>query len=195
MEARVDETMSACDMNVLLQEANFVALVESTAKRVDQFEQRFEQRIGIIESDSLQRVEDRLQEVHELAKGGYSTPRHTHCSSQAESSESYAWLLTSAQLLRRVGCSLGSGSATHLKHTVDQKLAAIERKQNAEALTVNSLKTKVALEGDEMRDTLRSLGQEIYNSIDQMEDRVDEVGICCLPLSLSLSLSVCVCPQ
>ena len=79
MEARVDETMSACDMNVLLQETNFVALVESTAKRVDQFEQRFEQRIGIIERDSLQRVEDRLQEVHALAKGGYITPQHSYC--------------------------------------------------------------------------------------------------------------------
>ena len=69
MEARVDETMSACDMNVLLQEANYVSLVEATAKRVDQFEQRFEQRIGMIETESLQRVENQLQEVHELAKG------------------------------------------------------------------------------------------------------------------------------
>ena len=85
MEARVDETMSACDMNVLLQEANFVALVESTAKRVDQFEQRFEQRIDMIESDSLQRVEDLLQEVHELAKGGYSTPQRSRCCPQVES--------------------------------------------------------------------------------------------------------------
>ena len=90
MEARVDETMSACDMNVLLQEANFVALVESTAKRVDQFEQRFEQRIDTIESDYLQRVEDLLQEVHELAKGVCSTPQHSHCSSQAECAKSYA---------------------------------------------------------------------------------------------------------
>ena len=69
MEARVDETMSTCDMNVLLQEANYVSLVEATAKRVDQFEQRFEQRIGMIETESLQRIENQLQEVHELAKG------------------------------------------------------------------------------------------------------------------------------
>ena len=84
-----------------------------------------------------------------------------------------------------MGCSRGSGNATHLKNTVDQKLSAIERKQKADALTVSSLKTKVTLEGDEMRDTLRSLGQEIYNSIDQMEDRVHEVGH-------MLSLPLCV---
>lgn len=77
MESRVDETMSACDMNVLLQEANFVALVESTAKRVDQFEQQFTRRIGMIEEDSLQRIEDRLQEAHELAKGAYNTSTAT----------------------------------------------------------------------------------------------------------------------
>lgn len=52
----------------------------------------------------------------------------------------------------------------------------IERKQKTESLTVSSLKTKVMIEGDEMRQTLRSLGQEIYTSIDQMEDRVDEVS-------------------
>ena len=100
MEARVDETMSACDMNVLLQEANFVALVESTAKRVDQFEQRFERRIGNIESDSLQRVEDRLQEVHALAKGGYTTPQHSDCSPQAEVSF-YACVLSAAHFAQK----------------------------------------------------------------------------------------------
>lgn len=74
MEARIDETMQACDMNVLFQEANFLAVVESTAKRVDQFETRFKERISTIENTSLQRVENRLEEVYELAKGGYSTP-------------------------------------------------------------------------------------------------------------------------
>jgi len=101
MEARVDETMSACDMNVLLQETNFVALVESTAKRVDQFEQRFEQRIGVLENGSLQRLEDRLQEVHELAKGVYNTPQHTvaatHRPNPCDSSTLFSSNCTAAQ--------------------------------------------------------------------------------------------------
>ena len=37
MEERVEETMSTCDMNVLLTESNSVALVEATAQRVDLF--------------------------------------------------------------------------------------------------------------------------------------------------------------
>jgi hypothetical protein len=71
MEERVEETMSTCDMNVLLTESNSVALVEATAQRVDLFEQQFHRRLDLIEDESgpLQRVENRLQEVHELAKG------------------------------------------------------------------------------------------------------------------------------
>ena len=108
MEARVDETMSACDMNVLLQETNFVALVESTAKRVDQFEQRFEQRISVLENGSLQRVEDRLQEVHELAKGAYNTQQHTasgtHRLSPCDSSALFSSNCTPAQRTAGFAC-------------------------------------------------------------------------------------------
>ena len=84
--------------------------------------------------------------------------------------------LDKCTMFRGDGIVVVSGSATHLKHTVDQKISAVERKQKATDLTVGSLRTKVALEGDEVRDTLRSLGQELYTSIDEMEDRVDEVG-------------------
>jgi hypothetical protein len=93
-----------------------------------------------------------------------------------------------AQLLRGQRVCL-SGTTTHLKHTVDQKIASIERKQKADASAVSSLRTKVLIEGDEMRDTLRTLGQELYNSIDAMEDRVDEVSH--MPPARSRAQSLC----
>lgn len=69
-----------------------------------------------------------------------------------------------------------AGNATQLRHTVEPAIAAVERKEKATAATVGVLKTKVALDGEDMRDSLRALGREVNKTIDEMEDRVDEVS-------------------
>ena len=120
-----------------------------------------------------------------------STHQHSHCNLQAGPTNSTLALFTIARLLNEDGISPGTGNATYLKHTVDHRISTLERKQKTESLTVSSLKTKVMIEGDEIRQTLRSLGQEIYTSIDQMEDRVDEVS----HTDVQCLFPVCVCIQ
>lgn len=78
------------------------------------------------------------------------------------------------EYLTEVG-AMAKATSTQLKQTMEPALAAVERKQGGAAAQLSVLKTKSNLEAEEWRDSLRGLGREVHSTMDELEERVDEV--------------------